>query len=154
MQKRLWKWTKYSKTKKICKSRYFAKGLIRQNCATVSHQSYILHFPQMWLACWPHTFNWLALYHLIGQSEWTSQTLQYNHHSNDKNVLKTEISYKIIKWRISEFFTSFLSFLRPSEREYSWFIGNRTSCRPILSVIILLINKSDSHFEKYYWYGC
>ena len=31
-----------------------------------------------------------------------------------------------------------------------WLIGNRTSCHPILSVIILMINKSDSH-ESLEW---
>ena len=30
--------------------------------------------------------------------------------------------------------------------KWLWLIGNSISCRPILSVIILLINKLDSHF--------
>ena len=37
--------------------------------------------------------------------------------------------------------------------KWLWLIGNRTSCRPILSLIILVINKSDSRLAvvRFFW---
>ena len=43
-------------------------------------------------------------------------------------------------------FCNLIIFLFLGNCNFLWLIGNRTSCRPIQSVIILVINKSDSRF--------
>ena len=55
-------------------------------------------------------------------------------------------SFVSISMRIFPFFHNFAIFLLLGNCNFLWLIAsdNRTSCRPIQSVIILVINKSDS----------
>ena len=71
----------------------------------------------------------------------TSHKLQYNHHSNDK-VSKKDISNKIIFFSTRYAFHQLFVLSKVVGKCHLRSIGNRTSYRPILSVIILLINKS------------
>ena len=48
--------------------------------------------------------------------------------------------------QIFPFLRNLIIFLFLGNCDFLWLIGNRTSCRPIQSVIILVINKSDSRF--------
>ena len=48
--------------------------------------------------------------------------------------------------QIFPFLRNLFIFLFLGNCNFLWLIGNRTSCRPIQSVIILVINKSDSRF--------
>ena len=96
--------------------------------------------------------SWKSQSYLVHSAKSTNHRIDHNNHSN--KYLSWVKTGEFPKWKniylendivsIGDICSRCFFFFR--KLYWLWLIGNRTSCRAILSVIILVINESDSRF--------